>query len=589
MRSKYFVLLTLLFSAVACLCAASAFAQSSQQTGKLKIHVVPKQAYVWVDGKAIRDGSQTIDLAAGDHQVGVFNYGYLPKTQDVHIGAGKTTDLNVSLQSSGDMVSGPFGDIEFKGHPRAAVLLNGTTPAYFVGHVDEFDNNFIWHQWLLVKPGHYQVTVTQKGQTIWSGPVAVKAGQREIVYLNHNGEIKTHDFKKGLALGPQPRFEASIASAMVPIAPVTAQLSAQSNNLSCGQGTELTWKSANAVDASISGIGEVPADGARAATPTHDMTYVLTAKGPGGEATQSVTVKVESTPTATLALSQPEVRYHKIGDKVVEQDSATLNWSASNANSAKVEPFDTNSMSGSRTVTANPSQTSAGPVNENVTYTLTATNACGGTTTKSATLHIIGSIDPPPAAALASLFFPTAYPTRHHPKVGLVPSEKMSLDNIATQFKNFGTYKHDASLVVIGYADVRGSNKYNLALSERRATLVRDYLISKGIPADEIKIRAEGKNKQLDQKSVEVLQSKIDAKADKWMTKNEKTTWLAYNRRADLVLEPTGQQSAIVYPVDNSDTRIVWQRRAPGLKKIEMVSNASSSGVQQARVTSSGK
>ena len=40
---------------------------------------------------------------------------------------------------------------------------------------------------------------------------------------------------------------------------------------------------------------------------------------------------------------------------------------------------------------------------------------------------------------------------------------------------------------------MRGSNTYNKALSARRAALVRDYLISKGIPADEIKIRAEGK------------------------------------------------------------------------------------------------
>ena len=50
------------------------------------------------------------------------NYGYMPKVQDVHIGAGETTDLHVALQSSGDKVTGPFADIEFKGHPRAAAL-----------------------------------------------------------------------------------------------------------------------------------------------------------------------------------------------------------------------------------------------------------------------------------------------------------------------------------------------------------------------------------------------------------------------------------------------------------------------------------
>ena len=85
--------------------------------------------------------------------------------------------MRVALRSSGDMISGPFADIEFKGHPRAAVLVNGQTPDYFVGHVDEFDWNWIWHQRLLVTPGTYQVTVTREGNSIWSGRVTAKAGQ----------------------------------------------------------------------------------------------------------------------------------------------------------------------------------------------------------------------------------------------------------------------------------------------------------------------------------------------------------------------------------------------------------------------------
>src|SRR4029077_5445216 len=48
-----------------------AFAQSGAQMGKLKIHVRPKQAYVFVDGKAIHEGSQTIKLNPGTHSVGI--------------------------------------------------------------------------------------------------------------------------------------------------------------------------------------------------------------------------------------------------------------------------------------------------------------------------------------------------------------------------------------------------------------------------------------------------------------------------------------------------------------------------------------
>jgi len=132
---------------VACLLVLTAttatLAQSDTKPGILKIHVSPKQAYVFVDDKAIRDGSQPIVLDAGKHTVDVRNYGYLPQTQDVEITSGKKTELSVTLRASGEKVAGPFGDIELKGHPRAAVLLNGDTPAYFVGHVDEFDNNRI--------------------------------------------------------------------------------------------------------------------------------------------------------------------------------------------------------------------------------------------------------------------------------------------------------------------------------------------------------------------------------------------------------------------------------------------------------------
>ena len=70
------VLIVAVFSSAALLFeAAPVFARSSTTNGKLHIHVNPKQAYVFVDGKAIRDGSQTIDLPAGNHKIGVYNYG----------------------------------------------------------------------------------------------------------------------------------------------------------------------------------------------------------------------------------------------------------------------------------------------------------------------------------------------------------------------------------------------------------------------------------------------------------------------------------------------------------------------------------
>src|SRR5580658_1471792 len=104
------------------LCATAGFAQD----GKLKVKVTPKQAYVFVDGQAIREGNQSISLTPGKHTVVVVNYGYKLQSQDVNIEAGKSTPLEIKLEAYGGNVTGPFGDVLLEGDPRAAVLSNGT-------------------------------------------------------------------------------------------------------------------------------------------------------------------------------------------------------------------------------------------------------------------------------------------------------------------------------------------------------------------------------------------------------------------------------------------------------------------------------
>ena len=69
------------------------------QDGKLKLHVTPKQAYIFVDGHARNEASKhrTLKLSAGDHKLEVTNYGYAPANRDVTITAGQTTELEVTL------------------------------------------------------------------------------------------------------------------------------------------------------------------------------------------------------------------------------------------------------------------------------------------------------------------------------------------------------------------------------------------------------------------------------------------------------------------------------------------------------------
>ena len=228
------------------------------------------------------------------------------------------------------------------------------------------------------------------------------------------------------------------------------------------------------------------------------------------------------------------------------------------------------------------------PVNETIAYTLTASNACGGTTTQTATLHVTGSIDPAPPITIASVFYPTNYPRSRHPKVGLVSSEQRVLSNLAKNFENYAQYEKNAKLTLVAHADVRGSRPYNQELSERRAEAVKAYLEAHGLSVDLITTRAVGKEHQLDMKKVERLQAENPEKPETWMRRDKRATWLAYNRRVDIVLEPAGQQSAQTYPDDSSDARILWARKEPSLKRVEAAAKTAVS-VAEAHGNPAGK
>lgn len=53
----------------------------------------------------------------------------------------------------------------------------------------------------------------------------------------------------------------------------------------------------------------------------------------------------------------------------------------------------------------------------------------------------------------------------------------------------------DSRIIVEGHADDRGTREYNLALGERRAVAVKNYLISRGINADRVRVISYGKER----------------------------------------------------------------------------------------------
>ncbi len=547
---------------------------SAQKTssGSLKISVTPDEAYVFLDGEGMAPGHQSIDLATGMHKLMVANYGYKPFERDININPDEATKMDVTLERQGDVVFGPKGRIQIEvGHLHAtdnAVLLNGKTPAYFVGHIDEFNHDIIWHQELVVPPGNHMVTITRHGKEIWSGMVPVAENQRVIVDIS-NGKMKTKDWNRGKELGSVERFHTGIASATVAVAPVSSSINANPTKIDCGKNSELRWSSAETVDADISGMSPVPLIGGRTVTPTKTTTYELTATGPGGTTKSSATVEVNPTIVATLSASPAEIRYRRIGDKVTEVGHVTLTWSANNADNVSVNTLGTVDPNGYRSLVVRPVQTTNGEVNETVNYTLSASNMCGGTETKTAAVHITGSIEPIPDVLLHSVFFPTDYPTGDNPSVGLVRSQQDYLKTIAANFTKYLEYDPDAKLSLGGNADERASNNYNQLLSERRVQRVKEFLVAQGVPESMIETAAFGEEKPINKADVVILQAKNPDQTPEERVQNFTTTWLAYNRRVDVTLIPTNLESLRFYPQTAPDSDILWQLKKLSAEVIE--------------------
>ena len=72
----------------------------------------------------------------------------------------------------------------------------------------------------------------------------------------------------------------------------------------------------------------------------------------------------------------------------------------------------------------------------------------------------------------------------------LTTASKATLDKQAAYIKS-----SKISVVIEGHADERGTREYNLALGERRANAVSDYLMTKGIAKTSIKVISYGKER----------------------------------------------------------------------------------------------
>ena len=225
-------------------------------------------------------------------------------------------------------------------------------------------------------------------------------------------------------------------------------------------------------------------------------------------------------------------------------------------------------------VTLNTSGAPAGPVT--VTATCTDSRGLAGQATTQVTLQ---NPPPPPVnkevearLALHSIYFPTALPSEKEPNGGLIVSQEKTLQALASDFKSYLVSVPDAHLVLEGHADIRGSDAYNQALSERRVARVRSYLVEQGVPDSALETKAFGKQRNL---TTEEVKDSIEKNPD--LTQEERkralariqVIKLASNRRVDVTLKSAGQTETSVrqFPFNAADALSLIGGRQSEMKK----------------------
>ncbi|MGD0294633.1 MAG: OmpA family protein [Terracidiphilus sp.] len=171
---------------------------------------------------------------------------------------------------------------------------------------------------------------------------------------------------------------------------------------------------------------------------------------------------------------------------------------------------------------------------------------------------------------MRSVFFQTDQPRIEKPNGGLVASQEETLIALATDFKKYLEYKPEAHLTLTGHADMRGSVEYNQALSERRVTRTKHFLVEQGVPEAKIETLGLGKEDNLTPAQVEEMikqNPELSAAEKEKFLHNLAVIVLAKNRRIDITLSTTGQKSTSWYPFNAADFRSLLDERNLTQKK----------------------
>jgi hypothetical protein len=267
------------------------------EQGTIVVQAADVGAEVFVDGQSQgvigRDHKLTINkIGVGSHRVQLRKSGYLDSRE-------KSVDVVAKKTASPQ----PFEAlVEIPGKTKIFVDV---TPRDAVVRIDGkvVDNP---GKGVRVEPGKHTVEASSEGYKTESESVSVEKDQ----------ELRAPAIN--LPKVPVPSFVASAAN------PPTIKR---------GEATTLTWKTKDARQVSIEGVGTFQGtDGTTTVSPQANTTYVLTAKGDGGSKTQTVTVNV-------VIPAAPKIDdFTATESTIVKGKSTKLKWNVQNAKEISIEP-----------------------------------------------------------------------------------------------------------------------------------------------------------------------------------------------------------------------------------------------------------
>jgi peptidoglycan-associated lipoprotein len=190
-------------------------------------------------------------------------------------------------------------------------------------------------------------------------------------------------------------------------------------------------------------------------------------------------------PAPAPASARPTVTLQASPTSVNKGEASTLSWNSTDATQLSIAP-EVGAVTAQGSTKVTPS--------DSTTYTITATGPGGST---SATASVTVNAPPPPAPApaeptLDELFLKEVRDAYFdYDKADLRPDARAALSKTADFLKNYPQLK----VTIEGHCDERGSTEYNLGLGDRRASAVKQFLVSSGISADRLSTVSYGKEK----------------------------------------------------------------------------------------------